>query len=187
METEHPQGVAALVKIRQSTLDELISGSQTLILVAAGIQDPGNLGTMLRSAEAFRASGVILTEKTVSQWNAKVVRASAGSAFRVRTVEMRSGELLEFLRGHRVQSAAAVARNGVSIPEFNFSPATAVLIGNEGAGVPKELVNQSDYRICIPQAEPLESLNAGIAASIILYEATRQRSVHHRDTEAQRD
>lgn len=186
VETEHPQGVAALVKIRQFSLDELINTPAPLILVAAAIQDPGNLGTMLRSAEAFRASGVILTEGTVSQWNAKVVRASAGSVFRVRTVEMRSGVLLEFLREHKVQIAAAVARNGIRIPEFNFGGATAVLIGNEGAGVPKELINQSDHRICIPQAAPLESLNAGIAASIILYEAGRQRSVHHRETEAQR-
>ena len=176
VETEHPPGVAALVKVRQSGPDELVSSSPPLILVAAGIQDPGNLGTMLRSAEAFDARGLILTEKTVSQWNAKVVRASAGSVFRVRTVAMRSPEMLEFLRGHKIQTAAAVARNGVRIQEFNFAGPTAVLIGNEGAGVPKELINRADHRICIPQAEPLESLNAGIAASIILYEATRQRS-----------
>src|SRR5215813_13951876 len=187
VETEHPQGVAALVKIRQFGPDEVISGGAPLVLVAAGIQDPGNLGTMLRSAEAFRASGVILTEKTVAQWNAKVVRASAGSVFRVHTVEMQSAEILRFLHEHRIQTAAAVARNGVPIQEFDFARPTAVLIGNEGAGVPKELINQADHRICIPQAEPLESLNAGIAASIILYEATRQRSVHHRDTEVQRD
>src|SRR5262249_16837794 len=80
VETERPQGVAALVKVRQSGPEELISSSTLpLILVAAGIQDPGNLGTMLRSAEAFGGSGVILSEKTVSHWNAKVVRASAGS------------------------------------------------------------------------------------------------------------
>jgi RNA methyltransferase, TrmH family len=177
VETEHPQGVAALVKIRQFNLEELIKAAAPLILIAAGIQDPGNLGTMLRSAEAFRASGVILTEKTVSQWNAKVVRGSAGSVFRVRTVEMRSAEMLDFLREHRIQIAAAVARNGTRIQEFDFARPTAVLIGNEGAGIPKELINQADHRICIPQAEPLESLNAGIAASIILYEATRQRAV----------
>lgn len=176
VETEHPQGVAALVKIRTFGTEDLIAGSVPLILVAAGIQDPGNLGAMLRSAEAFGASGVILTEKTVSQWNAKVVRASAGSVFRVRTVEMRSREMLEFLREHQVQSAAAVARNGMRIQEFDFVRSTAVLIGNEGAGLAKELINQADHRVCIPQTEPLESLNAGIAASIILYEATRQRS-----------
>lgn len=176
VETEHPQGVAALVKVRTFSPEDLIAGSVPLILVAAGIQDPGNLGTMLRSAEAFGASGVILTEKTVSQWNAKVVRASAGSVFRVRTVEMRSDEMIEFLREHQVQSAAAVARNGVRIQEFDFAQSTAVLIGNEGAGLAKELINQADRRVCIPQTEPLESLNAGIAASIILYEATRQRS-----------
>jgi len=165
------------VKVRQFNLEELIKTAAPLILIAAGIQDPGNLGTMLRSAEAFRASGVILTEKTVSQWNAKVVRASAGSVFRVRTVEMRSAEMLDFLREHRIQIAAAVARNGTRIQEFDFARPTAVLIGNEGAGIPKELINQADHRICIPQAEPVESLNAGIAASIILYEATRQRAV----------
>ena len=176
VETEHPQGVAALVKVRHSEARALISGSMPLVLVAAGIQDPGNLGTMLRSAEAFGTSGVILSEKTVSQWNAKVVRASAGSVFRVRTVEMPSREMLDFLRGHKVQLAAAVARNGIRIQEFDFVKPTAVLIGNEGAGVPKELINQADHRICIPQAEPLESLNAGIAAAIILYEATRQRT-----------
>src|SRR2546423_12093670 len=185
VETEHPQGVAALVKVRTFRIEELISGAAPLILVAAGIQDPGNLGTMLRSAEAFGASGVILTEGTVSQWNAKVVRASAGSVFRVRTVGMRSPAMVGFLREHQVQIAAAVARNGVRIQELDFARPTAVLIGNEGAGLAKELINQADHRICIPQAEPLESLNAGIAASIILYEATRQRSVHRGGAEAQ--
>jgi TrmH family RNA methyltransferase len=132
---------------------------------------------MLRSAEAFGASGVILTERTVSQWNAKVVRASAGSVFRVPAVEMRSTEMLDFLREHGIQIAAAVARNGVRIQDSNLAVPTAVLIGNEGAGLAKELVNQADHRVCIPQAEPLESLNAGIAAAIIFYEATRQRSI----------
>lgn len=176
VETEHPQGVAALVKVRTASPDDLISKSSPLILVAAGIQDPGNLGTMLRSAEAFGASGVILTEKTVSQWNAKVIRASAGSVFRVPAVEMRSREMVGFLREHKIQIAAAVARNGVRIQDSDLSRATAVLIGNEGAGLVKELISQADQRVCIPQAEPLESLNAGIAASIILYEATRQRT-----------
>ena len=185
VETEHPQGVAALVKVKQFRPEELVSAANPLILVAAGIQDPGNLGTMIRSAEAFGASGIILTEKTVSQWNAKVVRSSAGSVFRLRVVPMKSGEMIEFLNQHNVQTAAAVARNGVQISEFNFAPPTAMLIGNEGAGVPKELINRALHRICIPQAEALESLNAGIAASIILYEATRQRSVHRGGAEAQ--
>jgi len=175
VETEHSQGVAALVKAPQFKAEELVALPSPLLVVSAGIQDPGNLCTIIRSAEAFQASGLVLTEKSVSQWNAKVVRSSAGSVFRLPIVPMQSGELLQFLQQHGVRSAAAVARNGSKIQEYDFTVPTAILIGNEGAGVPRELLNKAGSRICIPQAETLESLNAGIAASIILYEGMRQR------------
>ena len=175
VETEHSQGVAALVKVPQFGPEELVSAPSPLIMVCAGIQDPGNLGTIIRSAEAFGTSGLILTEKSVSQWNAKVVRSSAGSVFRLPIVRMRSEEVLKFLQQQGIRSAAAVARNGSEIQEFDFTASIAVFIGNEGAGLPREVLSKTESRICIPQSEPLESLNAGIAASIILYEVMRQR------------
>jgi RNA methyltransferase, TrmH family len=175
VETEHPQGVAALVKAPAFSSDALFARPDPLIVVAAGIQDPGNLGAIIRSAEAFGAA-VVLTEKTVALWNAKVVRSSAGSVFRVLTVQMTAANVFELCAQHNIQIAAAVARNGTRIQDFDFTNATAVFVGNEGAGLPHDLLQKSGSRICIPQSEPLESLNAGIAASIILYEATRQRA-----------
>ena len=183
--SETPQGVAALVKLRASTAAQILEHANAApIVVAAGLQDPGNLGTILRSAEAFGAAGIFLTEGTVSPYNAKVLRGTAGSVFRVAFAQIQSGELIALLRQHGVRLVATSSHKGTPLPDVAWKMPLAIFIGNEGAGLPRELVHQIEETIVIPQAIQVESLNAGVAASIVLYEAAR--SIHPRDTETQR-
>lgn len=175
--TETPQGVAALVKWKPAKLDELLDPvNENLFLVAlGGIQDPGNLGTIIRSAEAFKARGVLLGEKTVSPFNSKVVRASAGSIFREPVMRVKLGETVTRLKQAGVRILATSSHKGKPLQEANFAGPCMIVIGNEGAGLAAEILAQADELVTIPHSEIVESLNAGIAASIILYEASRQR------------
>jgi len=140
-----------------------------------GIQDPGNLGTIIRSAEAFGADAVLLGEKTVSEFNPKVIRASAGSSFRLPTLHFavaRASEMKE--RGLRI--VATSSHKGEPIDKVDLTGNLAILVGSEGAGVSREYMNVADDFIRVPHSERVESLNAAIAASVILYEAQRQRA-----------
>lgn len=174
--SETPQGVAALVKLKPTTAEQLLDRAATgPIVVAAGIQDPGNLGTILRSAEAFGAAGVFLAEGTAGPYNLKVLRASAGSIFRLPVVQTSSTSLIPLLRTRKVRLAATSSHKGTPLPEANWTLPLAIFIGNEGAGLPRDLLPQMDETLVIPQAAQVESLNAGVAASIVLYEAARKR------------
>jgi TrmH family RNA methyltransferase len=173
--SESPQGVAALVKLRQFSPAQLLERAKNgPLVVAAGLQDPGNLGTILRSAEAFAAAGVFLTEGTVSLYNWKALRGSAGSIFRLPTAHISSVELIPLLRAHSVRLMATSSHKGTPLPEANWSLPLAIFIGNEGAGLPRDLLHQMDETLVIPQSAQVESLNAGVAASIVLYEAARK-------------
>jgi RNA methyltransferase, TrmH family len=175
--TEAPQGVAALVKLRPAKFEDLLEQTEAGILLAgvAGIQDPGNLGTIIRSAEAFGARAVLLGEKTVSSFNAKAVRASAGSLFRLTVLQARMLEAIPLLKQHGVRALATSSHKGKPLHEANFTGPAMIVVGNEGAGVPHEVLAIADELVTIPHSARVESLNAGIAASILLYEAARQR------------
>jgi RNA methyltransferase, TrmH family len=170
--TEHPQGIAALVQAPEFTLNAIFDGIP-LVVVAGGLQDPGNLGTLVRSAEAFGATGLILLPGTVSLWNAKTLRASSGSAFRLPAIAMTADDAFAALRAHGVQVFATVARDGSGEPDLR-GPA-ALLLGNEGAGLPDEWLAVADARVTIPCHGRVESLNAAVAGSVLLYDAMRQR------------
>ena len=173
--TESPQGVAALVRLKEFSLEDMLHADNPLIVVAAGLQDPGNLGTIVRSAEAFGASGLLLAEKTVRPYNAKAIRASAGSVFRLLMASIDLASAIATLRERGVRLLATSSHKGTAIGEADLRGATAIFIGNEGAGLPKHTIGEMDNTIMIPHSERVESLNAGIAASIVLYEASRQR------------
>jgi TrmH family RNA methyltransferase len=173
--TESPQGIAALVEAPAFSLEQMLAGSSPLVLVVAGLQDPGNLGTIIRSAEAFGASGVAALPGTVSVWNAKTLRASSGSAFRLPVVSAEVSGLFEMLHARGVRSLATVVDGGVAAPDVDLAGPVALFIGNEGSGLSAELVADCDARVTIPCPGPVESLNAAIAASVLLYEASRQR------------
>lgn len=170
--TENPQGLAALLKPPEFSLSAAFEGTP-LLLVAAGIQNPGNLGTLVRSAEAFGATGVLLLPGTVSLWNAKTLRASSGSAFRLPSFAISEEEAIELLRRHGVRLFAATPHGGSHSPDL-AQPA-AILLGNEGAGLPEHWLLRADQTVTIPCPGAVESLNAAVAGSVLLYEAARQR------------
>jgi TrmH family RNA methyltransferase len=172
--SDAPQGVAALLKLPVWSAEQLMERADAgPIIVAAGLQDPGNLGTILRSAEAFGAAGIFLTEGTVSPYNTKVSRGSAGSIFRLPLVRISFAELIPLLRSNKVRMLATSSHNGTPLPQVSWALPLAIFIGNEGGGLPREIMRQMDETLVIPQSSQVESLNAGVAASIVLYEAAR--------------
>jgi TrmH family RNA methyltransferase len=178
--SETPQGVAALVRLREFSLDDILERlSVGPVVVIAGLQDPGNLGTVLRSAEAFGSAGVVLGEGTVSPFNSKVIRASAGSLFRIPLVNSKAtGGLEAILAKFRTQGVRLIATSshkGTPIDQASLTVPSAVFIGSEGSGLPRGLMAQVDELVAIPHTPQVESLNAGVAGSIVLYEAARQR------------
>ena len=178
VDTQSPQGVAGLLVPPVREMEDLMRSTAPLILIAAGLQDPGNLGTLVRSAEAFGAAGVLTTAGTVSAWNQKALRASAGSVFRVPVVISPVEEIARLkLRGVRL--LAAVGQGG-GLKNGEFVGACAVMIGNEGAGLSAEWLAIADARVTIPYPGPVESLNAAVAGSLLLYEASRQRAASER-------
>jgi RNA methyltransferase, TrmH family len=173
--TEAPQPIAALAQPPASAWESAFT-PQSLVVVLAGIQDPGNLGTILRSAEAFGASCAISLPGTVSQWNPKAMRASAGSVFRLPVLTATPDECFNRLHTACIQTIAAMAHNATPLDRQNLATPTAFLIGSEGSGLSPELAARCDARVTIPCPGPVESLNAAVAASILLYEASRQTS-----------
>jgi len=174
--SETPQGVAALVRMKKVTLDDILAKADSgPLLAVSGLQDPGNLGTILRSAEAFRAAGVLLGTGTVSPYNSKVVRASAGSVFRVPVAAVDLETALEAVRARGIRLLATSSHKGVALEEADLSRKVMILVGSEGAGVPRDLLSQADEVVAIRHSPQVESLNAGVAASIVLYEAAKQR------------
>jgi RNA methyltransferase, TrmH family len=174
--TESPQGVAALVKLRPHKFEDLLEGGADSLLVGvAGIQDPGNLGTIIRSAEAFGARAVLLGEKTASHFNPKAVRGSAGSIFREPLLRVKLAASIAALKHQGIRVLATSSHKGRPLHGADFTGAAMIVVGNEGAGVPQEILSLADELVTIPHSPRVESLNAGIAASILLYEAARQR------------
>jgi TrmH family RNA methyltransferase len=174
--SETPQGVAALVHLKEFSLEVIMERLQVgPLVVIAGLQDPGNLGTILRSAEAFGGAGVILGEGTVSPFNAKVVRASVGSIFRVPMIRGKLDAVSSQLRAQEIRLVATSSHKGTPLGEARLTGSLAMFIGNEGSGLPRDLMTRMDEVVVIPHAPQVESLNAGVATSILLYEAARQR------------
>jgi TrmH family RNA methyltransferase len=185
--TEAPQGVAALFRQRGWGFEDVLRGPgplhevAPLVVVLAGVQDPGNVGTIVRSAEAFGATGVVTARGTADPWSPKALRASAGSALRlpvlrgiavpVLLAQFKMARVKIFAAGAVSQSAAS-NRNELGA---DLREPAAIFIGSEGTGLPDEVLQAADETISIPMSETVESLNAGVAASVVLFEAARQR------------
>ena len=174
--TENPQGLLALARLPSIQLGKLLR-SASMLLVGCELQDPGNLGTLLRSAEAFGVEGVLLTQTSVNPWNEKVVRASAGSIFRVPCLGgFESTALLRNLDRNGFRFAAATPQAALDFREAYYRGRIALIVGNEGKGLSEEVLTRVQVQIRIPMEAAVESLNVSVAASIILCEAARQRS-----------
>jgi len=171
--TESSQGVLALVKPPRWTMEELLRG-RTLLLVLDGVQDPGNAGAIVRAGEAFGATGVLFLKGTVSPYNGKTLRASAGSLFRLPVVHGMEADLARTaLAQRRLDVYAAVPGAPAQVTEVDFTRRCALIVGSEGRGVSEKL-RSAAREIAIPTLG-VESLNAAMAATVILYEASRQR------------
>lgn len=191
-DTEHPQGVAALVKPRETSFDDLVrtpdSACAPLLVVLAGVQDPGNVGTILRTAAAFGVTGAATAASgmsgAASPFSPKALRASAGAALHLPVLAGMSLAILltQFkIAGIRtLASSVHEPRDGEQPPlapwEVDWCQPVALLVGNEGAGLPEELERTAAARIRIPMASGIESLNAAAAAAVVFYEAARQRN-----------
>jgi TrmH family RNA methyltransferase len=200
-DTEHPQGVAALVEPRAATLEELLQPSERfagaagvpLLAVLVGVQDPGNVGTILRTAAAFGATGAVTCASgqsgTANPYSPKALRASAGAALHLPVLAgMSLAILLTQLRlagVHTLASSVREAHEGegklLRPWEVDWREPVALLVGNEGAGLPEEVERSADARVSIPTASAVESLNAAAAATVLFYEAARQRKLLSRE------
>jgi RNA methyltransferase, TrmH family len=180
VETQSPRGLAALIVPPVREMSEVMEAEgAVLILIACGLQDPGNLGTLVRSAEAFGATGIVTAPGTVSAWNQKALRASVGSIFRMPVVAATVDEVAGLrARGIRLLAAVGEDEHGVKAAhEVDFAGPCALMIGNEGQGLTAEWMEIADARVTIPCPGPVESLNAAVAGSLLLYEASRQRAI----------
>jgi TrmH family RNA methyltransferase len=172
--TETSQGVLALVEPPAQNIDDVFR-DPLLVVVLDGIQDPGNAGAILRVAEAFGASGVVLLKGCVNPYNPKAVRASAGSLFRLPVISGVSAEtILETVRNRRMALFAAMPRADKLVAEAEFTRPVAIVLGSEGRGVSPAL-SEAAEGVRIP-TRSVESLNAAVAAGVLLYEASRQRA-----------
>ena len=177
-DTVHPQGALAVVRMRDTSPDDLFADSSVppLILVTENLQDPGNLGTILRTGEAAGVTGILLAGDTADPYNPKVVRSTMGSIFRLPF--LRVGDIKDasdLLKRHGVTIYAADLRGADPYDKADYRTGCAFLIGNEGAGLTATALSLSDARIRIPMAGSVESLNAGVSAALLCFEAARQR------------
>ena len=174
-DTKTPQGVMALVKMSEYSIEDMLKGGNPLIMILENLQDPGNLGTILRTGEGAGINGVIMSHDTVDIYNPKVTRSTMGSIFRVPFVYV--DDLLEVAETMKQKNIITYAAhlNGTDYTKEDYQKGTAFFIGNEGNGLTDATAGQADCLIKIPMKGQLESLNAGVAAAILMYEASRQR------------
>ncbi len=168
-ETESPQGVIAIGEIPARSLDTLKTPSVCRLLLLDGVQDPGNVGTILRTAAALGATATIALPGTVDLWNPKVIRSSMGAQFWHLAFHADSHETLAFLDRNRIELWAADA-GGAALDRAEASPRLAVAFGNEGAGISPEIRAKARKTVSLPISASVESLNVAVAAGIILYE-----------------
>ena len=175
-DSKTPQPVMAVVGMREHSEEALLANDSGLIVIAHQLQDPGNLGTIIRTAEAVGASGVVITANSVDPHNPKAVRASMGSILRVPVVNMSDGKsFLGKCKQRGFQTAAMVLNGKHSLFEMDLKKPTVIIVGQESSGLQGDILESVDLRVRIPMAESIDSLNVATSAAVILYEAFRQR------------
>jgi len=176
-DTEHSQGAIALVRPRKWSMDDVLDGACFPVVVLAGLQDPGNVGTILRVAESFGASGCLGLSGTVSIHNSKVTRASAGSVFRLpHTWNLGLNAVAEALKARNVPLVGTSPHAAESITSWDWGRPVSILIGTEGAGLSREQIVACTKTLRVPHELQTESLNSAVAAAVVLYEAYRKRN-----------
>lgn len=175
-DTQTPQGILCVLERPRYRLEELMAGERPLLVVLENLQDPGNLGTIVRTGEGAGVTGIIMSAQTVDIYNPKTIRSTMGSIYRVPFIYVESlPEIVEMLRKRGICTYAAHLDGKDYYDSFSFKDGTAFFIGNEGNGLSKELADAADSYLKIPMEGKVESLNAAIATSLLMYEAHRQR------------
>jgi TrmH family RNA methyltransferase len=176
---QSPSGSVALAARPETDLDRVFARSPQLILLLHDVQDPGNVGAIVRAAEGCGATGVICSERTADPFSWKALRGSMGSSLRVPlAVKHPLASAIAMARGKGVRIFATDASGGTPLPECNLRVPAVIVLGGEGAGLPVSVIEIADERLTIPMQPPVESLNVATAAALVIYEAARQR---HRD------
>jgi TrmH family RNA methyltransferase len=175
-DTEHPQGIIAVIEPKRWTLSDIRMNPGATILVLDGVQDPGNVGTMLRTALGLGAAGLVALKGTADLTNPKVIRGAMGASFRLPAATAAPDEFVAWVRLQRGQIWVADAAGETGdrlLARGPDRPAVALVVGNEGAGVGPSIDAAADRRVAVPLARGVESLNVAVAAGILLYEVTR--------------
>ena len=174
--TMTPQGILCIVNRRESTKEEIMGAERPFLVVLDNLQDPGNLGTILRTAEGAGVTGILLSRDCVDIYNPKVIRSTMGSIYRMPFLYVEDlALLLDELKGFGITAYAAHLNGARFYDEEDYRTGCAFLIGNEGNGLRDEITAKADRKIKIPMHGKVESLNAAMAAGILMYEACRQR------------
>jgi len=175
-DTQTPQGILCVVKQKKYDLNEVLNLPNPHFVVLDNLQDPGNLGTIVRTAEAAGVDAVFMSKDCVDIYNPKTIRSTMGSIYRVPTIYIEDTlKLLKQFQEKNIKSYAAHLEGENSYDKENYQSGTAILIGNEGNGLREELADNADVWVRIPMHGQVESLNAAIAASVFMFEVSRQR------------
>lgn len=178
-DTQTPQGILAVVHQPECSPEKILSAENPLLLILEDLQDPGNLGTILRTAEGAGVTGILMTKGCVDIYNPKVVRSTMGSIYRMPFAYLENEE--EFFRIFRQLKEKNIVSYGAALMEsqdydmYSYEKGTAFVIGNEGNGLTKTALSLCEKHVKIPMCGQLESLNAAVASSVLMYEAFRQR------------
>ena len=174
---QHPSGVVTIAHLEPARLEMVLTRRPALLLLLDGVQDPGNLGAIIRVAEACSATGVVVGTGSADPFGWKALRGAMGSALRLPIVQRANLEdVVARLKAEGIAVFAMVPRHGTPLSECELRTPAALLLGGEGAGLGEDLVRAANGRLTIPMSAPVESLNVGIAAALVLYEASRQRA-----------
>lgn len=174
-DTKTPQGVVSMVKRLHYTVEDVIRGDHPLIMALENLQDPGNLGTILRTSEGAGVTGILMSKDTVDIYNPKVVRSTMGSIFRIPFLYVENLTQTVADLGRNDFETYSAHLQGKSFYDFDYRKPTIFCIGNEGNGLTDALSEATKYKIKIPMSGKVESLNAATASTVLMYEAMRQR------------
>jgi TrmH family RNA methyltransferase len=181
-----PTGIVAIARRRESTLDQVLGDAPQMVLMLEHVQNPGNVGAIVRAADACGATGIVVGTGSADAFGWKALRGSMGSAFRLPVASRQDlAPAIEHARRLGLQLLAAVPRDGTSLASSDLRRPVAVVLGGEGAGVSADLLELMDGRLTIPMRPTVDSLNVATAAALITYEAERQRSASN-EAERQR-
>ncbi len=175
-DTVTPQGILSVIKIRESSIEDVLSDENPIIAVLENIQDPGNIGTIIRSAEGAGVNGLLLSRDCVDIYNPKVIRSTMGSIFRMKFAYVDIDSVFDSFMSKNIETfALALDKNAKAYDKYDYKKPVAFFVGNEGSGLKESTVKKCDNTAYIPMCGEVESLNASVAASLMMYEIFRQR------------